>query len=98
MNPPYVGALSLMPVEGTELYERLTSGDFQLVDPRKMLDELKIMLEHTDLRPGTFYANHASNYLPLRVRLPQDKTSALSLIDSALRGQIPLTPEWMRGL
>ncbi|MBN1578727.1 MAG: radical SAM protein [Chitinispirillaceae bacterium] len=98
MNPPYVGALSLMPVEGTPLYERLAAGEFQLMNPRQMLEELKIMLEHTELRPGTFYANHASNYLPLRVRLPQDKTSALALIDSALRGEIPLTPEWLRGL
>jgi hypothetical protein len=63
-----------------------------------MLRELKTMLEFTELRPGTFYANHASNYLPLRVRLPHDKTSALALIDSALRGELPLTPEWLRGL
>ncbi len=98
MNPPCVGALSLMPVEGTKLYERLAAGEFQLMNPRQTLEELRIMLEHTELRPGMFYANHASNYLPLRVRLPQDKTGALAMIDSALRGEIPLTPEWLRGL
>lgn len=98
MNPPYVGALSIMPVEGTGVYERLQSGDFRLLNPVEILRELRMMLDATELRPGLFYANHASNYLPLKVRLPNDKTSALSLIDSALRGEIPLTPEWLRGL
>lgn len=98
MNPPYVGALSIMPVEGTGVYERLQSGDFRLLNPMEILRELRTMLDATELRPGLFYANHASNYLPLKVRLPHDKTGALSLIDSALRGKIPLTPEWLRGL
>ena len=98
MNPPYVGALSYMPVEGTVLCERLTAGTFVLPDARQMLRELRTMLAHTDLRPGMFYANHASNYLPLKIRLPREKLHALSLIDCALRGDIPLTPEWLRGL
>lgn len=98
MNPGYVGALSIMPVEGTELYNWYISGGFVLMNPMQILQELRIMLAHTELHPGLFYANHASNYLPLRVRLPHDKTSALSLIDSALRGEIPLTPDWLRRL
>ncbi|MBN1758656.1 MAG: radical SAM protein [Chitinispirillaceae bacterium] len=98
MNPPYVGALSYMPVEGTVLCDRLTAGTFVLPDARQMLCELRTMLAHTDLRPGMFYANHASNYLPLKIRLPREKLHALSLIDCALRGDIPLTPEWLRGL
>ena len=98
MNPPYVGALSLMPVEGTPLYRRMESGDFVLPDARQMLLEFRTMLDGTDLRPGVFYANHASNYLPMKVRLPQEKPHALSLIDCALRGDVPLTPEWLRGL
>ena len=98
MNPPYVGALSCMPVEGTLLHERSKSGAFALPDARQMLMELRTMLAHTDLRPGMFYANHASNYLPLKIRLPKEKLHALSLIDCALRGDIPLTPEWLRGL
>jgi radical SAM superfamily enzyme YgiQ (UPF0313 family) len=98
MNPPYVGALSLMPVEGTGLNDKLTSGEFVLPDSRQMLIELRTMLANTDLRPGVFYANHASNYLPLKVRMPKEKLHALSLVDSALRGDIPLTPEWLRGL
>jgi hypothetical protein len=47
---------------------------------------------------GLFFSNHASNYLPIRARLPKGKQEALSLIDRALRGEIPLKPEWMRAL
>ena len=45
---------------------------------------------------GLFFANHASNYLPLRVKMPADKQKALELLDSALNGQTALKPEWMR--
>ena len=98
MGPDLVGALSLMPVEGTELYARIASGEFGLLDPFQILQELRVMLEHTDLPSGTFYANHASNFLPLKVRFPGGKSEALAAIDAALQGKIPLRPEWMRGL
>lgn len=98
INPNYVGALSLIPVENTPLYKQIQRGEFSLMRPLEILKELRIMLQFTDLRPGYFYANHASNYLPLRARLPRDKESALALIDNALKGKVNLTPEWLRGL
>jgi radical SAM superfamily enzyme YgiQ (UPF0313 family) len=98
MSPDLVGALSLMPVEGTELYARVLSGEFGLLDPLETLQELRTMLEHTELPSGTFYANHASNFLPLKVRFPGGKAKALEAIDAALQGKTPLRPEWMRGL
>jgi hypothetical protein len=64
----------------------------------EMLRELKTMIAHTDLSGGLFYANHASNYLPIKARLPRDKKAAVSLIDQALRGDLPLRPEFMRAL
>ncbi len=98
INPNYVGALCLIPVPNIPLYQQMQRGEFNLMGPHEMLKELRTMLQHTDLRPGYFYANHASNYLPLRARLPRDKESALALIDSALKGEVKLTPEWLRGL
>ena len=56
------------------------------------------MIAHTHLTMGLFFSNHASNYLPIRARLPKGKQEALSLIESALRGEIALKPEWMRAL
>jgi radical SAM superfamily enzyme YgiQ (UPF0313 family) len=98
MDPNYVGALTVLLIPGTPLYEDFKSGRFQLPTERDLLLELKEMIVHTHLSMGLFFSNHASNYLPIRARLPRGKQEALSLIDCALRGEIPLKPEWMRAL
>jgi radical SAM superfamily enzyme YgiQ (UPF0313 family) len=98
MDPDYVGALSLMLVPNTPLYEDFRAGRFPLLGPEEMLRELRAMFAHTDLSHGLFHANHASNYLPIRARLPKDKEAVLALIDRALNGKVALKPEWMRGL
>ena len=50
------------------------------------------MIAHTHLTMGLFFSNHASNYLPIKAKIPRGKREALSLIDSALRGEIHLKP------
>jgi radical SAM superfamily enzyme YgiQ (UPF0313 family) len=98
MDPNYVGALTVMLIPGTPLHEDLRSEKFHLPTERGLLLELREMIAHTHLTMGLFFSNHASNYLPIRARLPRGKEEALSLIDSALRGEIALKPEWMRAL
>jgi radical SAM superfamily enzyme YgiQ (UPF0313 family) len=98
LEPDYVGALSLMLIPGTGLYDEWRAGRFELGGPDAMLGELRELLGHTEMPRGMFYANHASNYLPLRARLPRDKAAALRLLDAALSGRVPLKPEWLRGL
>jgi hypothetical protein len=56
------------------------------------------MLAHTHMSRGLFLSNHASNYLPLKVKMPADKDKALAVIDAAMNDQVPLKPEWMRAL
>lgn len=98
IDPLYIGALSLMIVEGTELFERASQGNFTLPSPQMLLKELRTIIDNTNVTNSLFYANHASNYLPLRIRLPRDKQGALEQIDAALQGNIKLKPEWLRGL
>jgi len=98
IDPDYVGALSLMLIPGTPLYQDYSSGKFRLIEPQQMLAELRTMIASTNLTRGLFHANHASNYLPIRARLPKEKTSTLRLIDEALEGKIPLKPEYLRAL
>lgn len=98
MDPQHVGALTLMLMENTPLYEDWRRGEFELPDARGMLAELRTMLEHTHLSKGLFLANHASNYLPLKVRLPSGKAAALARIDAALAGGEPLKSEALRRL
>jgi radical SAM superfamily enzyme YgiQ (UPF0313 family) len=98
MDPGFVGALTLMLIPGTVLFQRWRAGDFELPGPPGLLGELRVLVEHTTLTHGMFYANHASNYLPIRARFPRDKVQTLAHIDAALKGELPLRPEWMRAL
>jgi radical SAM superfamily enzyme YgiQ (UPF0313 family) len=98
MDPNYVGVLSLMVLPNTELAEKFRAGEFEVLEPLELLRELREMLAHTQLSRGLFLANHASNYLPLRVKMPADREKALALIDRALAGNVGLKPEWLRAL
>ena len=98
MDPNYVGALTVMLVPGTPLYEEYKRGEFQLLNESETLVELRETIANTNLSRGMFFSNHASNYLPIKARLPKGKDAALAQIDSALAGDIKLRPEWSRAL
>jgi radical SAM superfamily enzyme YgiQ (UPF0313 family) len=98
MDPNYVGALTVMIIPGTPLYEESRKGEFELLNEREFLTELREMIAHTILSRGLFFSNHASNYLPLKAKLPKGKQEALDLIDAALKGDVGLRSEWMRAL
>ncbi|MHC1742636.1 MAG: radical SAM protein [Syntrophobacteraceae bacterium] len=98
MDPNYVGVLTLMVLPNTEVGQLVRDGRFDLLEPKVLLLELREMLAHTTLSRGLFLANHASNYLPIRVKMPADKDKALQMIDRALGGEVSLKPEWMRAL
>jgi radical SAM superfamily enzyme YgiQ (UPF0313 family) len=98
MDPDYVGALSAIVCEGTELEKLVSRGEHQVPTPAGLLRELREMLAHTELSRGYFMANHASNYLPLKVEMPQGKAQALELLDAAINGEVKLRPESSRAL
>ncbi len=98
IEPDYVGALTVMIIPGTPLARDLAEGRFELMNERELLGELREMFESTNMTRGLFMANHASNYLPIKARMPKDKERVLALIDAALRGEVALKPEWMRAL
>ena len=98
MDPDYVGALTLMLIPGTPLWKDYEAGIFEMPNTHELLIELREMIAHTDLTGGLFFSNHASNYLPIKARLPQQKQQALDLIDGALAGRIGLRPEEFRAL
>ena len=98
IDPEYVGALNLMLIPGTPLYQDYNSGKFNLLEPDEMLAELKTMIAATNLSKGLFHANHASNYLPIKARLPKDKEMTIRIIEQALEGKMPLKPEYLRAL
>ena len=98
--PTYAAALTVTPVPGTEFFDAVEAGDIALPDRWGMLEELAWMLEEMAGYRGLFHANHASNYLPLKLRMPRDREGAIELIRTVLRDrdESRLQPEWARGL
>jgi len=100
MDPEYVGALSLMVVPGTPIHEEVRTGRLVLPNPFELIRELGTMIANCQFTNCFFASNHASNYLPLRIRMPREKEKALQLIQEVLQRKDPdlLRPEYMRAL
>lgn len=97
MAPAYTALLTYTPVPGTPFFEELARGDIQPIDAEESLREIRTFL--SELSCTTYFTcNHASNYLPLRGNLPRGRESMLDALDRALRGELALKPEFMRGL
>lgn len=100
MDPDYIGALSIIVVPGTPLADEIDKGTFKAPDPYQLLEELAIMIKSTEVTHAFFASNHASNYLPIKVWLPEDKSKALRAIMHVLNQKDPslLRPEFLRAL
>lgn len=98
--PTYAAALTYTPIPGTPLGDEVQRGTFELPDRWGMLEELAWMLEAMPDYHGPFYANHASSYLPLKLRMPRDRQGAIELLRRVIarRDEGLLVPEWARGL
>lgn len=97
INPKYTAVLTYMPVPNTPLYVKIKRGEFLLPDALENLLELRWLVERFEART-IFRCNHASNYLPLKGNLPEDRKKLLKAIDYAIAHPEVLKPEWLRGL
>ncbi len=86
-----------MVLVGSDIASDIDSGRITLLNPNQALRELHKMVERLEVTDTIFRANHASNYAPIRGRLPGDKESILAQIDDALKSGV-YKPEFMRGL
>ena len=98
MQPRYLSFLSLMLIDGTPLCKQAESGDFEELSSDELLGEAYDIIKGLNLNKTIFRSNHASNYLPIRAKLPEEKEKTLALIANALDGKIELKPEYMRAL
>jgi radical SAM superfamily enzyme YgiQ (UPF0313 family) len=100
IDPDYVGALTLTLVPGTPLYEKWERNEFHPLSPFQSLEELKSIIENSNFTNCFFSSMHASNYLSVRGKLPQDKEKMLKQLDKVLATRDPsvLRPEFLRGL
>jgi len=100
VDPDFAGVLTVMVVPGTPLDEERKAGAFVLPDTFDLLKELSVILSGARFTNCFFTANHASNYLPIRARMPRDQEKVVGLIDEIVRrgDASMLRPESLRGL
>jgi len=81
MSPDYLGVLTLMVEEETDLYNKILNKEFELLNDKEVLSEIKLLIEHIHVNePVIFRCNHASNYISLRGNLQKDKEALLNQI------------------
>lgn len=100
MKPKYLAALTVTPVPGTILFNKVQKGEFQVLDPFETLEEMKIIFENITIDDLKFVGVHASNYLPVNGTLQRDKQKMLDTVNRVLetRDERMLKSESMRGL
>ncbi len=100
IDPDFAGVLTVMLVPGTPLHEESKAGSFVLPGTFDLLRELGLIVENSRFSRCFFTANHASNYLPIRARLPEEREKILRLIQEVVRRGDPsaLRAEFLRGL
>lgn len=84
MNPDYIGFLSLMLEPDTRFYETIKSGQFQLLSPVEIVEEMLTFLKNIDSPNTVFRCNHASNYFSLYGNLNKDIPSMILELDSIM--------------
>ena len=100
MDPDYVGALTLLYVEDAPIMKDMTEGRFHTISEFQSLKELLIMVENSDFTNCFFSSMHASNYLAVRGRLPQEKERMVAQLKNVIEkgDQSTLRPESYRRL
>jgi hypothetical protein len=98
INPHYLSALTLMLEDKNRSFFHCVGRDWEAMDPFEILRELRTMIEHLTLKGCVFRSNHASNYLPIKAILNEERERLLAEIDQALENPALLRPEFLRAL
>lgn len=100
MDPDYVGALTLMLVPETPLYDDYIAGRFVMPDKIGFIRELYLMVANSNFTDCYFTSNHASNYVPIRARLPRQKEKTMKMLAAIIenKDESVMRPEYLRGL
>ncbi len=82
INPTMLSALTLLIPSDAPLYQDVVLGKFTPLTARGFLEELRMILQHTDMtKPCIFRSNHVSNLVPVGGNLPDDKDAMIAVLD-----------------
>ena len=98
MKPQHISAMTYNPVPDTKLYRDIQEGKFHMMSAEEALLETKMLVEGIDVPGVHFTSNHASNYLPLKGTLPDDREKFLEMLNGALSGEVRIRKQRGRGI
>ena len=98
MQPNHLSAMNYTPGEGTKLGNQALRGEFQVLSAKESLLETAELIRNLNVSGMHFTSDHASNYLPLKGTLNEDREQLLRLIDGAIGGKVAVRSEQSRGL
>lgn len=98
MAPRHCSAMTYMCAEDTPMGEDVLAGRFRMLSQREVLEETRLFIRNITTGPLHFTSDHASNYLPLKGTLPDQREELTALIDGAIGGSVRTRSEWSRGL
>ena len=98
MKPRHLSAMTFAPAKGTPLGNDVLAGRFEVCSADHILEECRMLVELLDVNPLHFTSNHASNYVPLKGTLPDDREDFLRQLDAALGGKRGIRHESWRAL
>lgn len=82
INPDYLGLLTLMIKEETQLHKDIQKGDFITLSPEEIAMETILMLRELDSEGTVFRSNHLSNYIPLKGILNKDTSRMIQDLEN----------------
>jgi radical SAM superfamily enzyme YgiQ (UPF0313 family) len=100
MQPKHLSSMTLMAIEGTPLYREVQEGKLTLQTPFETLLETRELVRQIDLSGLHYTSNHASNYLPIKCTLKEDRDKVVAELDDiiAKEDRSRLRDESRRGL
>ena len=85
IGPHFIRLRTLIPMQGTPLYELWKKDGFQLLRPHQALRETRLFIENLTVEDGKLFSDHGSNYAWVHGRLPEDKQAMLAAIDELMQ-------------
>jgi len=84
MCPNHLSAMTYMPVPETPMYKAIQEGKFIEQTPFEALMETRLLIQGIDLDGLHFTSNHASNYVPIKGTLKEDREKLTKLLDEII--------------
>jgi len=85
INPDFIRLRSLYVRKNMPLYEKVVSGEFELLFDDEMVKEIRLFIAHLDGIQSTIVSDHILNLLEeVQGKLPEEKEKILNLIDRYL--------------